>query len=61
MSSGAIHNVALFSRFMPSGLLFVPSIGGVSHSVDEDTSEEDLITGCQVMADAAAELITLTS
>ena len=61
MSSGAIHNVALFSRFMPSGLLFVPSIGGLSHSVDEETSEEDLITGCQVMADAAAELISLAS
>ena len=61
MSRGAIHNVALFSRFMPSGLLFVPSIGGVSHSVDEDTSEEDLVTGCQVMADAAAELISLAS
>ncbi len=61
MSSGAIHDVALFSRFMPSGLLFVPSIGGVSHSFDEDTSEEDLIAGCQVMADAAVELISQAS
>lgn len=57
MSSGAIHDTAVFSNFMPSGMLFVPSIGGISHNVDEDTSEEDLITGCEVLANAAVEII----
>ncbi|WP_066016349.1 hydantoinase/carbamoylase family amidase [Endozoicomonas atrinae] len=61
MSSGAIHDTGLFSHIMPSGMLLVPSIGGISHSFDEDTSEEDLVTGCEVLANAAAEIIRQAS
>lgn len=61
MPSGAIHDVAIFSRFMPAGMLFVPSNGGISHSFDEDSNEEDLVTGCEVLANAAAEIIRQAS
>ena len=33
-------------------MLFVPSIGGRSHHVSEDTAESDIILGAQVMLDA---------
>ena len=56
MPSGAGHDAQIFARYIPSGMLFVPSIGGVSHHFTEDTKEADIILGCQVFADAA-ELI----
>jgi N-carbamoyl-L-amino-acid hydrolase len=31
----------------------VPSINGISHHYDENTSDEDIVLGCQVLADAA--------
>ena len=56
MASGAGHDAQLASRFVASGMLFVPSIGGVSHSFEEDTAEADIVLGCQVLADAVASL-----
>jgi N-carbamoyl-L-amino-acid hydrolase len=43
---------------MPTGMLFVPSIGGVSHAFEEDTRRDDLVAGVQVMADTVAKLAT---
>jgi N-carbamoyl-L-amino-acid hydrolase len=42
---------------MPAGMLFVPSIGGISHHWTEDTKEEDIVRGCAVLADAAERLL----
>jgi N-carbamoyl-L-amino-acid hydrolase len=57
MPSGAGHDAQILAGIMPSGMLFVPSIGGVSHHYDEDTSDDDLVLGCQVFVDAAAGLL----
>jgi beta-ureidopropionase / N-carbamoyl-L-amino-acid hydrolase len=38
-------------------MLFVPSIGGISHHWTEDTAEEDIVLGCQVLATAAATIL----
>ncbi len=38
------------ARVMPAGMLFVPSIGGISHHVNEDTREDDIVLGCEVLA-----------
>ena len=56
MPSGALHDASNLSRLMPVGMLFVPSIGGISHDFAEDTAESDLVTGLKVMARAAADL-----
>ena len=42
---------------MPAGMLFVPSIKGVSDSVTEDTDEADIALGCQVLATATASIL----
>jgi len=57
MPSGAGHDAQVFAALMPAGMLFVPSIGGISHHWSEDTAEEDILTGAQVFTDAVAELL----
>jgi N-carbamoyl-L-amino-acid hydrolase len=58
MPSGAGHDAQWLSRAMPAAMLFVPSIGGVSHHWAEDTKREDLALGCEVLADAAARILS---
>jgi N-carbamoyl-L-amino-acid hydrolase len=56
MPSGAGHDAQILARKLPAGMLFVPSIKGVSHHWTEDTSEADIVLGCQALADAAEEI-----
>ena len=49
MPSGAGHDAMIVVRHIPSAMLFVPSIGGRSHHVAEDTSEADIVLGAQVL------------
>jgi N-carbamoyl-L-amino-acid hydrolase len=52
MPSGAGHDAMVMARHVTSGMMFIPSIGGRSHDVAENTSEADIVTGCQVVATA---------
>jgi N-carbamoyl-L-amino-acid hydrolase len=54
MPSGALHDAMNLAALMPAAMLFVPSIGGISHAFDEDTREADLVTGLRVLARAVA-------
>ncbi len=56
MQSGALHDAASVARLMPVAMLFVPSIGGVSHAFSEDTEESDLVAGLEVMAAAVGKM-----
>jgi len=49
MWSGAGHDAAILARKVPTGMLFVPSIGGVSHSPLESTSDEHLVLGARAL------------
>ncbi len=53
MPSGALHDATNVARVMPVAMLFVPSIGGISHAFEEDTDEADLVAGLRVLAHAA--------
>jgi N-carbamoyl-L-amino-acid hydrolase len=57
MPSGAGHDAQIFAERLPAAMLFVPSIGGISHHYAENTKDADLVLGCQVLADAAAALL----
>jgi beta-ureidopropionase / N-carbamoyl-L-amino-acid hydrolase len=57
LSSGAGHDAMMLARRVPAAMLFVPSIGGRSHHVSEDTRTEDIVTGAQVMAGAVDLLL----
>ena len=52
MPSGALHDATNVTRLMPVAMLFVPSIGGISHAFEEDTDEADLVVGLRVLAQA---------
>eukprot|EP01062_Namystynia_karyoxenos_P024989 TRINITY_DN19792_c0_g1_i1.p1 TRINITY_DN19792_c0_g1~~TRINITY_DN19792_c0_g1_i1.p1 ORF type:complete len:483 (+),score=134.86 TRINITY_DN19792_c0_g1_i1:90-1451(+) len=54
MPSAAIHDAAPLSTVMPAAMLFVPSVGGVSHAFDEDTADADIAAGAEAFAVAAA-------
>lgn len=56
MPSGAGHDAMVVGRFMPAGMLFIPSIGGRSHDIVEDTSEDDIVLGCEVLASVVERL-----
>ena len=58
--SGALHDATNVSRKMPVAMLFVPSIGGLSHTFEEDTAEADLVAGVQVLARAVTRLGSVT-
>jgi N-carbamoyl-L-amino-acid hydrolase len=57
MPSGAGHDAQILSRRMRSGMMFVPSLKGISHHWSEDTTEADIALGAQVFADAAAAIL----
>jgi beta-ureidopropionase / N-carbamoyl-L-amino-acid hydrolase len=56
LASGAGHDAMVLGRVIPAGMLFVPSIGGISHHVSENTADADLVLGCTVLADAVSRL-----
>ncbi|AVO37751.1 Zn-dependent hydrolase [Pukyongiella litopenaei] len=56
MPSGALHDATNVARLLPVAMLFVPSIGGISHDFAEDTDETDLVAGLRVLAGAAERL-----
>jgi N-carbamoyl-L-amino-acid hydrolase len=57
MPSGAGHDAQILAERMKAAMLFVPSIGGISHHYAEDTKDEDIVLGCQVLADAVAAIL----
>jgi len=57
MPSGAGHDAQILATIMPAGMLFVPSIGGISHHWSENTDDADIVTGAQVFVDACRRLL----
>lgn len=56
MSSGAFHDAQFMSRICPSGMIFVPCRGGVSHHPSEYSSPAQLAAGARVLAATLVEL-----
>lgn len=49
MPSGAGHDAQYLARVGPMGMIFVPSVGGISHSPREHTRPEDVEHGANVL------------
>jgi N-carbamoyl-L-amino-acid hydrolase len=47
LTSGALHDAAEVSRVLPAAMVFCPSIAGISHAKEEDTTEADLAAGIE--------------
>ncbi len=56
MISRAYHDSLFMSRIAPTGMIFIPCRGGVSHRPDEYASPEAIANGALVLAETLAQL-----
>jgi beta-ureidopropionase / N-carbamoyl-L-amino-acid hydrolase len=56
LPSGAGHDAQMIAALCPMGMIFVPSIGGISHSPRELTTWEDCAQGATVLLNAVLEI-----
>jgi N-carbamoyl-L-amino-acid hydrolase len=56
MPSGAGHDAQMMAQLAPMGMIFVPSIGGISHSPKELTTWRDCANGANVLLHAVLAL-----
>ncbi|TQR18736.1 Zn-dependent hydrolase [Psychrobacillus soli] len=49
MPSGAGHDAMNMVKLCPTGLIFVPSVNGLSHHPDEYTDHDDILIGIDVL------------
>jgi N-carbamoyl-L-amino-acid hydrolase len=57
MPSGAGHDAQVLATIMPVAMLFVPSIGGISHHWTENTADEDIVSGAEVFVETCRRLL----
>ena len=56
MVSGATHDAKYMADLAPSGMIFVPCAGGLSHNEAESATPEDLAEGTRLLAEAMLRL-----
>ena len=56
MPSGAGHDAQNLARMVPIGMIFVPSVGGISHSPKEFTTPSDMANGASVLMQSILKL-----
>lgn len=56
LPSGAGHDAQMMAKLAPIGMIFVPSMGGISHSPREFTSSEDCARGAQLLLESILRL-----
>ena len=49
MQSGAGHDSQEMAVITPTGMIFIPSIGGISHSPKEFSKPSDMANGANVL------------
>jgi hydantoinase/carbamoylase family amidase len=59
MTSGAGHDAQCLAGVCPAAMIFVPSIGGISHSPRERSTWEQCAKGTEVLTAVAARLLGL--
>ncbi|HEV8322130.1 MAG TPA: M20 family metallo-hydrolase [Myxococcota bacterium] len=61
MNSGAVHDALKLAPVVPAAMVFVPSVGGKSHTPEEHTRDEDLVAGLRVLAEVIAHRAGVTA
>ncbi|MGB4610653.1 MAG: allantoate deiminase [Saccharofermentanales bacterium] len=56
MHSGAGHDSQIFGPHVPTAMIFVPSVKGISHNVEEYTKTEDIVQGVKALAEGLKRL-----
>ena len=58
LPSGAGHDAQHMARLGPIGMIFVPSVGGISHAPQEFTKPRDVVNGANVLLQTILTLDT---
>ena len=58
MPSGAGHDSQEIARIAPVGMIFIPSVGGISHSPKEFSKPIDIMNGANVLLQTVLALDT---
>ena len=61
MPSAAGHDAQVLATIMPAAMLFVPSIGGISHHWTENTADAHIVTGAEVFVETCRLLLKRAS
>jgi N-carbamoyl-L-amino-acid hydrolase len=56
MTAAAGHDSVLIAPLCPSAMLFIPSVGGITHNPKEYSTKEQVARGAQTMLDAVLDL-----
>jgi N-carbamoyl-L-amino-acid hydrolase len=56
MPSGAGHDAQMLARVCPAGMVFVPSMDGISHNPAERTDPDDIAAGADVLLHVVLQL-----
>lgn len=56
MPSGAGHDAQMFAPHCPTGMIFVPSKGGISHNVREFTEPAQIVAGANVLLEVVQQV-----
>ena len=56
MTAAAGHDSVLVAPHCPSAMLFIPSVGGITHNPKEFSTKEQVALGARVLLDAVLEL-----
>lgn len=59
MVSGAGHDAQMMAAICKAAMIFVPSVNGISHNVNEYTHPEDLENGANVLVHASLQLVNM--
>jgi N-carbamoyl-L-amino-acid hydrolase len=60
LPSGAGHDAQEIAGLCPVGMIFVPSVGGISHSPKEYSRPEDIANGANVLLHTLLKLDSMT-
>lgn len=56
LTSGAGHDAQILATKYPAAMIFVPSVGGISHNITEYTKPEDVVAGANVLLQSILRL-----
>jgi N-carbamoyl-L-amino-acid hydrolase len=56
LPSGAGHDAQALAPVTPVGMVFVPSVGGISHDPSERTAWDDCVNGANALLGATVSL-----
>ena len=57
LPSGALHDASEMARVVPTAMVFTSSVGGLSHTKEEDTPDDHLAKGITAFHQAVVEAV----